>query len=116
VGLHPCTPRGPYSAPTPETEADGAGPPPQPPGLAACSAHPNPVAVLHPITVLASYRGDGPVILDVEFGDGSSARGTPGVPPQHTYAETGTFEISITARSEAGADDCTVTISVHSDH
>lgn len=75
--------------------------------LSACRATPSTVDAGQQFTINATATGATSVAVD--FGDGTTATA---LPATHSYANTGTYTVTIRATNEAGTETCTTTVTV----
>ncbi|MEM6782468.1 MAG: PKD domain-containing protein [Bacteroidota bacterium] len=84
-------------------------PPAQPPVLANCTATPGTAGVGEAVRFSATVTGTTPISFRYDFGDGGSANT---LNASHTYNQTGTYTVTLTATNEAGTDQCTFVVNV----
>ncbi|MEM8559694.1 MAG: PKD domain-containing protein, partial [Bacteroidota bacterium] len=84
-------------------------PPAQPPVLANCTAQPGTAGVGEAVRFSATVTGTTPISFRYDFGDGGSANT---LNASHTYNQTGTYTVTLTATNEQGSDQCTFVVNV----
>lgn len=81
----------------------------EPVALTACSATPSTVVTGETVEINGTLSGTEPIDVTVDFGDGNTGNS---LPASHTYAETGTYTVTIEASNATGSDSCTTTVTV----
>ena len=84
-----------------------------PPTISGCRATPARVNSGDQVTINANVTQNqyisGQPSVTVDFGDGTTGNS---LPARHSYSETGTYTVTITATNAYGSDTCTITVTV----
>ena len=80
-----------------------------PPSFANCGIAPSPANIGEAIRVNAEIIDSHAYDVEIDFGDSTTADN---LPAQHSYSQSGVYNVTVTAHNAAGSDTCTSTILV----